>query len=224
MRQLFSPMLKVVLTLSLWWCGTVVWAESADTAPAIEFEAGTHYTVLEIPVKVDNPDKVEVVESFSYMCVHCFNFDPYIEVWKQQQAEDVDFKRVPASFSNDWQLLAHAYYTAEVLGVTDAVHTHIFEGLHNKRQDLRRPENLSLLFQDVAGVSEEDFQAAYNSFSVQGRVRQSIAKTRAYQVRGVPTMIVNGKYLVDGTQAGGNVAMLQVVDFLIDLERGAAAP
>ena len=54
-------------------------------------------------------------------------------------------------------------------------------------------------------------------------MRQSKAKTRAFQVTGVPTMIVNGKYLVDGTMAGGNVAMLQVVDFLIDLERQAQA-
>ena len=71
----------------------------------------------------------------------------------------------------------------------------------------------------LEATRQPESDAAYNSFSVQGRVRQSIAKTRAYQVRGVPTMIVNGKYLVDGTMAGGNVAMLQVVDFLIDLER-----
>ena len=210
MRPVFSFIIGLVLLAG----GAYA---SAEESPS--FTAGTHYKVLEIPVSVDDPSKVEVVESFSYMCVHCFNFDPYIEVWKQSAAADVDFKRLPASFNSDWEFLAHAFYTAETLGVTEQVHTPIFEGLHVNRQDLRRPENLAVLFKEVAGVSEEDFQAAYNSFSVQGRVRQSKAKTRAYRVTGVPTMIVNGKYLVDGTMAGGNVAMLQVVDFLIDLER-----
>ncbi|MEM7101048.1 MAG: thiol:disulfide interchange protein DsbA/DsbL [Pseudomonadota bacterium] len=194
-------------------------AESAEESAPKNFVAGQHYKVLDVPVKTPDPSKVEVVESFSYMCVHCFNFDPYVEAWKRMQEGDVDFKRMPASFNPDWELMAHAFYTAETLGITAQVHEHIFDGLHNKRQDLRKPENLRVLFSEIAGVSEEDFAAAYNSFSVQGRVRQSNAKTRAYRVTGVPTMIVNGKYLVDGTSAGGNIAMLHVVDFLIDLER-----
>ena len=196
-------------------------AAAAESAEVVKknFVEGEHYKVLEIPVKVADASKVEVVESFSYMCVHCFNFDPYVEVWKQQQSADVDFKRLPASFNSDWERMAHAYYTAETLGVTDQVHTSLFEGLHVNSIDLRKPEALQALFEEIAGVSADDFTAAYNSFSVQGRVRQSNAKTRAYRVTGVPSMIVNGKYLVDGSTAGGNIAMLQVVDFLIDLER-----
>ena len=50
-------------------------------------------------------------------------------------------------------------------------------------------------------------------------MRQADAKTRAYEVTGVPTMVVNGKYRIDGKMAGGNKEMLEVVDFLVAKER-----
>ncbi len=199
--------------------GSSVVAQEQNLVAA--FVEGEHYKQLPIPVDTANPGRIEVAEVFSYMCVHCFNFDPYIEAWHGNQTDDVAFVRVPASFSADWELLAQAYYSAETLGVTDQVHVPIFEGLHQKGTDLRKTDELSTLFQELAEVSDEDFRAAYNSFSVRSRVQQAKALTRAFQVTGVPTLVVNGKYVVDGRMAGGNVAMLQVVDFLVARERAA---
>ena len=48
---------------------------------------------------------------------------------------------------------------------------------------------------------------------------QAQAKSRAYGITGVPAMIVNGKYRVDGRMAGSNQGMLDVVDFLVEQER-----
>jgi len=189
--------------------------------PVVEFVEGQHYKVLPISVDTRDKDKVEVVEVFSYMCVHCYNFDPYVEAWHGMQTDGVDFRRVPASFNADWELLAQAYYTAETLGVTAQVHLPIFQGLHEQRQDLRKSDQLAALFEEAAGVAADDFNTAYNSFSVRSRVQQAKALTRAYQVTGVPTLVVNGKYLVDGRMAGGNVAMLQVVDQLVRQEQAA---
>ncbi|MEM9622451.1 MAG: thiol:disulfide interchange protein DsbA/DsbL [Pseudomonadota bacterium] len=187
------------------------------------FVEGEHYKRLPISVDTEDPAKVEVVEVFSYMCVHCYNFDPFIEAWHDMQGEGVSFRRLPASFNADWELLAQAFYTAETLGVTEQVHEAIFSGLHNDRRDLRKSAELAALFADQAQVAEDDFLTAYNSFSVRSRVQQAKAVTRAYQVTGVPTLVVNGKYVVDGRMAGGNVAMLQVVDQLIREEQAAAS-
>ena len=43
-----------------------------------------------------------------------------------------------------------------------------------------------------------------------------------YGLRGVPAVIVNGRYLVSGTTAGDFPTVLEVVDALIDRERAAA--
>ncbi|MEM7078851.1 MAG: thiol:disulfide interchange protein DsbA/DsbL [Pseudomonadota bacterium] len=192
-----------------------------STGAAEKFVAGTHYQTLDIPVKTLDPDRIEVVEVFSHACIHCYNFDPYVESWHTEQDGDVVFDRLPAIFSDDWEAIAQAYYAAQTLGVLEQMHKPLFTALHDERKDIRKAEVLQLLFEEQADVSAEDFGVAYNSFSVRSRVAQAKAKTRAYKVTGVPTMVVEGKYLIDGRSAGGNVAMLQVVDFLVDKERDA---
>ena len=203
---------------------SVMFALSVAVAPvsAAEFVEGEHYERLAIPVETGLEDKVQVLEVFSYACIHCYNFDPTLEAWAESQdAEVVVFDRVPAIFNKDWELLALAYYTAETLGVRPAVHTPIFRGVHDERKDLRQPDLLAALFAEHAQVSKEDFNAAYNSFSVRSQVQQAKARTRAYRVTGVPTLIVNGKYRVDGRMAGNNTNMLRVVEHLVALESGA---
>lgn len=195
----------------------------AATVAAEEFVEGEHYEKLPISVDTAADGSVEVVEVFSYACIHCFNFEPSVEAWRERQEESVSFNRLPAVFNADWELLAQAFYTAQTLGVGPAVHMPIFEGIHVNRQDLRRPELLSDLFESNAGVSTEDFETAYGSFSVRSRVEQAKAKVRAYRVTGVPSMIVNGKYRVDGRMAGSNTRMLEVVDFLVAREQAALA-
>lgn len=213
MHKLLSKVFGLVLILS---SGSALAEESLIGE---RFVAGTHFEVLDIAVDTRDAQKVEVVEMFSYACIHCFNFDPYAKAWQARQAEDVDFHLVPAVFNPDWELLAQAYYTAETLGVTDAVHERMFEGIHTRNEDLRQPEILAPLFEELAEVSATDFNAAYKSFSVRSRVQQAKALVRAYKITGVPTIIVNGKYRVDGRMAGSNARMLEVVDFLVAKER-----
>ena len=53
-------------------------------------------------------------------------------------------------------------------------------------------------------------------------VRQADTRMRAYGVRGVPNLIVNGKYRVSNNDAVTTQAdMLKIVDFLIAKERNS---
>ena len=74
------------------------------------------------------------------------------------------------------------------------------------------------------GVSAEDFSATFNSFGVRTKVNQGDRRMQDYQVRSTPNMIVNGKYLISTGQAvTTQQEMLNVVDFLIEMERQAIA-
>ena len=199
-----------------------VFALPVANAVAETFVAGEHYKVLPVAVAPAEAGKVEVVEVFSYACIHCFSFDPLVEGWKAANPEDVRFERLPAIFSPDWAALAQVFYTAEVLGVLDEVHTPIFNGIHVNRVDLRNPSAAAQLLEREAGVDPNEFLEVSNSFSVRSRVQQANARGRAYRVTGVPAMVVAGKYLVDGRSAGSNNKMLEVVDFLIEKERAEA--
>jgi protein dithiol oxidoreductase (disulfide-forming) len=194
---------------------------SAHATQALEqaWEAGKHYEVLPIAVQTSDATTVEVVEVFSYACIHCFSFDPDLNKWRSNAPAGVKFLRIPAVFNADWQLMAQAYFTAEVLDVVDKVHEHLFNAIHVESRDLRDPAVMAEVFEKYAGIEPDQFNEVYNSFSVRNRVNQAVAKGRAYKITGVPTLIVNGKYRVDGQMAGDNTRMLEVVDFLIAKER-----
>ena len=193
----------------------------APFAGAMEFEEGTHYQRLAVPVATADDTRVEVVEAFSYACIHCKTFEPALEDWWAEQGEGVDFQRLPAIFNSTWALFAQAYYTAEVLGVTDRVHTAIFKAIHEQGMDLRDPDAMALMFETFAGVSRTDFDQVYHSFGVRSKMQQAQAKSRAYGITGTPSMIVDGQFRTDGQLAGSNAMMLEVVDYLVAKQAAA---
>lgn len=189
---------------------------------AENYVEGVHYEAIDIPVKTglegEQPLKVEVVEVFSYMCIHCYSFDPLLKLWEQNKAEQAVFNRLPAVFSADWELMARAFYTAEILDVSEQMHEPLFEAIHKQPKNLRDEDIMAAFFLEHAEIPAEEFTESFNSFFVRSRVMQARAKGRAYGITGVPVMIVNGKYRVGGRMAGSNEAMLDVVDFLVRRE------
>jgi thiol:disulfide interchange protein DsbA len=205
----FKTALTVALTM---WIGLLVLPLPARAA---EFEEGVHYVRLPVPVATADDSRVEVVECFSYACIHCKTFDPVVEEWQAEQGDGVQFRREPAIFNPTWQLFAQAFFTAELLEVTEQVHTPIFKAIHEQGMDLRDPNLMAKLFETFAGVPKSEFDAVYFSFGVHSRLQQAKAHNRAYGVTGTPSMIVDGQFRTDGQMAGSNAMMLQVVDYLV---------
>ena len=198
-------------------------AETDEPRTVPRFAEGTHYTKLKIPVETGDPTKIEVVEVFSYMCVHCYTLERMLGSWLAVQPDDVDFRRVPMAYNANLQPLAQAFYTAEIMDVLPRVHLKIFESIHEYSIDMRRPQYIRRLFVREAKVDEDEFLRTYESFGVMTRVRQADAQTRMYGVHGTPSIVVNGRYLVEVTKAGSLAGMLLVVNQLIDEERAAMA-
>jgi thiol:disulfide interchange protein DsbA len=184
---------------------------------------GVNYERLPVAIETRDPGKVEVVEVFSYACIHCKNFQPAVSAWHARAPEYVDFYQLPAAFDPTWAKLAQAFYAAEALGVTDQVHDLIFSGIHDRNLNLADPAELAKLFKDAAGIEPDKFNEVFNSFSVRSRVQQADARTRAYRVTGTPTMIVDGQFRVDARMAGGNDGMLRVVDYLVEQQKALRA-
>ena len=200
---------------------------AAASAQAMEFEEGVHYERLAVPVQTTDESRVEVVEAFSYACIHCKTFEPALEAWKAEQGAGVDFRRLPAIFNQTWALFAQAYYTAEVLEVVDAVHQPIFKAIHEDGRDLRDPEAMAIVFEVYGRVPKETFAQVHSSFGVRSKMQQSQAHARAYGISGTPSMVVDGQFRTDGQMAGSNAMMLEVVDYLVAkqaAERGITLP
>jgi thiol:disulfide interchange protein DsbA len=197
-------------------------APTAEPAasPAAEEELAGGYETLDAPQPTQNPDKIEVIEFFWYGCPHCYDFEPILESWVKKLPANVDFIRQPAAFSDLWAKHAKAFYVAQALGVLDKVHADFFDALQNKHQKLETEEQLAAFF-TAHGVKEADFLEAYNSFLVDTKVRQAAVTPARYGVTGVPVLIVNGKYKVDGRSAGSHEKMIEVTNQLIKKEAAA---
>lgn len=209
----FSKLLAAVALLGLFSTGV-------SAQPAL-YVAGTHYEELPAAVRTNDADKIEVLEVFWYGCGHCFRFQPLVDHWAENAADDVDYLRYPAIWNELMKVHAQAYYTAESLGVVDTVHAPIFEAINLQNNRLQNERQLATLFARH-GVSEEDFSRAFNSFQVRTKVNQAEARMRDYQIRSTPNVIVNGKYLVTTNEAVRTQQdMLAVVDFLVAQERAA---
>ena len=85
--------------------GTYVTTDLSDTAVA----ENEDYIVLDNPRARRAGEPIEVIEFFSYACVHCKNFEPLLDEWLEDQDEDVEFRRQPTTFSPIYALLAQSH-------------------------------------------------------------------------------------------------------------------
>lgn len=204
--------------------GVIRLAQSSVTpAPAAEtrFREGRHYQRLSPAQPTSSgPDTIEVAEVFWYGCPHCYEFEPFVQDWKTKTPEGVSVVSIPATWNPLLMLHARAFYTAEALGVIDDVHMAVFREFHERRNPLDSEARIRDFFASQ-GVAEEDFDRSWNSFNVQSKVQRAEQLARRYRVTGVPMLVVNGKYVVDGRSAGGLREMLDVAEELVTLEKAA---
>ena len=187
------------------------------------FVAGTHYQEIANPVNTKDSSKVEVIEAFWYGCSHCFRFEPLIADWEANKPDDVDFVRFPALWNGLMKVHAQVYYAAEALDSVNVLHEHIFNAINVERNMLQNEDQIAELFAQH-GISQSDFESAFNSFSVRTKVNQAEKRMSDYGIRSTPNMIVNGKYLVaTGENVRTQQEMLEIVDFLVEKERIAMA-
>jgi thiol:disulfide interchange protein DsbA len=193
-------------------------AAAALAQPALYID-GTHYETIKEPVRTVDPNKVEVTEVFWYGCPHCYAFEPLLESWVQKLPSDVAFVRSPGMWDELMKTHAQIYYTAVELNVFDKVHNVVFNEFHEKRNYLQTVDPIRALFV-AQGVNAADFDKAWASFQVNSAVRQADSRMRAYGVRGVPNLIVNGKYrITTNANVPTQADMLKVAEFLVDKER-----
>lgn len=90
--------------------------------------------------------------------------------------------------------LTQAWAVAMALGVEDKVSPLMFEAVQ-KTQTVQTPDDIRNVFVK-AGVTAADYDAAWNSFVVKSLVVQQEKAAEDLQLRGVPAVFVNGKYMV----------------------------
>jgi thiol:disulfide interchange protein DsbA len=181
--------------------------------------AGVEYRELSSAQPTDAAGKIEVIEFFWFGCPHCYNFEPALEPWVKKLPKDVQFRRVPAMFNDEYAQGARAYYALEAIGEEQRLHKALFDAVHTGSR-LRVGNEAALTeWLGKQGVDTKKFAAAYRSFGVEGKLKRAAQLTQAYKIEGVPSMAVNGKYVVITDNIKSFEQMLAVADYLVDQTR-----
>jgi thiol:disulfide interchange protein DsbA len=164
---------------------------SDTTAPYTE---GQEYVTLPAPhQRYSDKGKVEVVEVFSYGCIHCAHFAPIAEQLRKALPPGAVFKLVPAAFNAEWVPYARAYYAARKLGVVEQTHLPLFKAKFDEHYPLNALDELAD-FYATRGVNREKFMQIATSPEVTAQMKSDMALLQRWQVDGTPTIVVDGKY------------------------------
>lgn len=183
---------------------------------------GRHYAVVNPPLPT-TPGKIEVVEFFWYGCPHCYAFEPAIEAWSKQLPADVAFRKVHVAFRANVKIHQRMFYALEALGKEAAARPAIFNAMHQQGLALDDAKSQAKFLAPL-GIDPAKYQDAYNSFGVVTKCQQAEKLSEGYQIDGVPTLGIGGRFRTSPAQAGigqrlpehelGQKA-LQITDFLI---------
>lgn len=184
-----------------------------------QLAAGKDYIVIEPAQRTDNPAKIEVIEFFSYGCPHCSDFHPLVNKWAAKLPADVAFKRVPVGFGRpQWTNLAKLYYALEMTGDLAKLDSSIFYALHEKGLNLSDDKSIAE-WVTSQGVDAKKFSDAYNSFGMLSKTKRADQLAQASKIRGVPALVVDGRYLVTGQDLKSQADLLALTDKVIDKAR-----
>jgi len=161
---------------------------------AANYAEGTEFIKIEKAVQ----NAPRVVEFFSFYCPHCYQFESIYHVSQtvaKNLPKDIKMERYHVDFLGPLGAeLTKAWTVAMVLKVEDKVSPLLFEGIQ-KTESINTPADIKAVF-IKAGVKSEEYDAVLNSFVVKSLVVKQQQAVEEFQLRGVPALFVNGKYMI----------------------------
>lgn len=206
-RDMIKTVAGAVGALSL---PSVVWSQDAKT-----YKAAKRETLPSIPGKID------VVEFFWYGCHHCNDFEPKVNAWVKTLPTDVVFKKVHIRWPTkriNFEGHQKLYYTLEAMGKLPTLHAKVFEAMHKDKKQLANDVEIFDLMQSF-GLNREEFAKVFNSFAVNAQCAKAVSLMEAYDIEGVPTIGVGGRYSTTASMAGSEEKVLEVANLLIKKRR-----
>jgi len=178
---------------------------------AADFKEGTHYQVVS-QTATANP---QVLEFFSFYCGHCYKFEPLMESLVKNLPANIEVKKNHVNFIGKEMgpQLTQAYAAAEVLNVGDKVAHLIFDQIHAQGKPIHGKQGVLEIF-EKAGISNAEAEGALLSFPVTGIASQMKRNTETFNIRGVPALIVNGKYHVFTNSVSSEAEFIELVAYL----------
>jgi len=189
-------------------------AAQAQSTPQL----GRDYMRLDPPRAVASGEKIEVIEFFYYGCPVCYELEPKLSRWFFNGPGSVALRRVPALSSDNWDNFAKLFYTLETMGQLGRLHWPVYDNFHFNGLKLNE-EPVMADWVAHNGLDKQKFTAAYRSPEIQAKLDGAREMTKNYDIKGVPSIVVDGKFVTSARMTGGTSELMQVVEQLVEQAR-----
>jgi thiol:disulfide interchange protein DsbA len=187
-------------------------------AASAQIQPGRDFQRIEPPRPAHADGRIEVIEFFYYGCPVCYETQPFLSRWLDTAPGYAAIRRVPALSTEAWEPFAKLFYTLEELGQAGRLHRQVYDNFHFEDVKLN-DEKIMVDWAVRNGIDRHKFLETYGSREVAAKVALARELLKTYDVRGVPTFIVDGKFLTSARLAGGTQQVIQVVGHLVKLAR-----
>ncbi len=181
-------------------------------------QLSSDYIRLDPPHPVTSGDKIEVIEFFYYACPICYELEPTLSRWLFNAPGSVTLRRVPALASDNWDNFAKLFYTLEAMGQLSRLHWPVYDNFHFNGVKLNE-EAVMADWVSHNGLDKQKFIAIYHSPEILAKLAAAREMTQSYEIKGVPSIVIDGKFVTSARMAGGTRELMKVVDQLVEQAR-----
>lgn len=197
---------------------------SSLPATARDFQEGKDYFLLE----KQRPELSDVVlEFFTYDCGACYRAESVIQSIEEALPAGKRLDRSPVIFGKtNYKVKAYAWFLYQELRLKPEVHQYIYDISHVPmahewdHNQLKYMENLETFFTTVYGgvVSSEQYNDALKNIDRKKMIEKSESLAKEFRIAGTPTIIVYGKYRIEGFRfnPGGKLYLQELLEYLTE--------
>lgn len=140
-------------------------------------------------------DHIEVVEFFSYECVHCQRLEQRLQEFEASLPENVSFSRIHVAFNVQVQRLARMHVALQLSDALDQNHDRIFQEAAKNNNSFSSLDKIGD-FLDGHGITKSQLENLYQGRRVQALVTRNTEKSAEVGILGTPSLLVANKYVV----------------------------
>jgi thiol:disulfide interchange protein DsbA len=176
--------------------------------------SGRDFQELSPPRPVSTGERIEVLEFFYYGCPVCYEAQPHIARWLMRSGPGIALLRVPAVFTESSESFARTFYTLGAMNHVARLHWPVYDNHHFDGKQLHEEKNI-VAWVGGNGVDSARFAEIWKSDEVKAQIDAAKKALDTYDIKGVPSFVVDGKYVTSARMAGGVKEALQVVEHLV---------
>lgn len=157
---------------------------------AIDLTEGVHFKKINNPIKSKNN---EIIVYFWYKCPHCYKFENTLkENYYKLADRNITIRNEHAALSSKWIPDAQLFYALRNLNLDKKSTPLLMEFFHNNKDKSITIESIY----SKLNITENDIKQSISSEKTISMLKDSHEDAIQVGLRGTPSIIVEGKYLI----------------------------